>query len=155
MVLWKYLHLSHDFIKTDNILALARVPVLLTCAVTSRDQMRPQMVTGEGRGAEIKFIMLRFCNSRDQNTLWRGHKNCFPQNLWVFWDHGRRARGRDDVPALVSCRAAISTLSTLRPLFLLVRWRSHKQMIFTILSCWAYLNSLYNFQVGWHSNFKT
>ena len=59
------------------------VPSLLTCAVTSRDQMRPQMVTGLVRGewAEIKFIMLRFCNSRDQNTLWRGHKNYFPQPL--------------------------------------------------------------------------
>lgn len=135
----------------------ARVPRLLTCAVTSRDQMRPQMVTELMRGewAEIKYIMLRFCNSRDQNTLWGGHKNCFPQPLEYSGITGRRARGRDDVPALVSCRAAISTLSTLRPLFLLVRWRSHKQMIFTILSCWAYLNSLYNFQVGWHSNFKT
>ena len=30
------------------------------------------------------------------------------------------------------------------------RWGSPKQMIFTILSCSAYLNSLYNFQVGWH-----
>ena len=43
----------------------------------------PQMVTELVRGewAEIKFIMLRFCNSRDQNTLWRGHKNYFPQPL--------------------------------------------------------------------------
>ena len=111
--------------------------------------MGPRWSLERGEGAEIKLIMLRFCNSRDQNTLWqerRGYKNSFPPTL--EYHASCPAVMMSPLSCLLSCCNfhIIHFAPALSP----GRWGSHKQMIFTILSCSAYLNSLYNFQVGWH-----
>ena len=75
-----------------------------------------------------------------------GYKNSFPQPLEYH------APCSAVMMSLLSCLLSCCNFHIIHfaPALSPGRWGSPKQMIFTILSCSAYLNSLYNFQVGWH-----